>query len=256
MLLKISLGLAILVGLATLYVSHFQVGGKINDLNEELTSTKASLDQSQQSEAKLRTESKNLRTQLDGTIRSLSDATNELSVARAKVEEQQQRAEKASAELTRVTSERNTAQQELSQWRLFEMTPDQIRDNLSRLRSTQRERDVFATENQALTRKVASLDRELRRYTGNEAPEPVLPPGTKGSIVAVDPKYDFVVLDIGGNQGVVQDARMLVARDGKLIGQVKITAVEPNRSIANVLPDWKREDEIMEGDVVVARERM
>jgi hypothetical protein len=37
---------------------------------------------------------------------------------------------------------------------------------------------------------------------------------------------------------------------------VRITEVEPNRSIANVLQDWKRGDEIMEGDKVVARERM
>src|SRR3569623_1938765 len=120
MLLKISLGIAILAGLATLYVSHLQVGGKINDLNEKLTSTQASLDQSQQNETKLRGETKSLRTQLDGTVKALGEATNDLAAARSKVQEQQQRADKASAELTSVTAERNTAQQELSQWRLFE----------------------------------------------------------------------------------------------------------------------------------------
>jgi hypothetical protein len=255
MLLKISLGLAILVGLATLYVSHFQVGGKINDLNEKLASTEQSLKTTQESEAKAKADARNLRSQLENTTKLYGEATNELFAARAKAAEQQQRADNASAELTAVTAERNTAQQELSQWRLFEMTPEQIRNNLARLRNVERERDVFSLENKTLTRTVSNLKRELARYTGNEEPEPVVPSGTKGSIIAVDPKYDFVILDIGGNQGVVPDARMLVSRDGKLIAQVKVTTVEPNRSIANIMPEWKQ-DEPMEGDQVVARERM
>jgi cell shape-determining protein MreC len=66
----------------------------------------------------------------------------------------------------------------------------------------------------------------------------------------VDPKYDFVILDIGAKEGVLPNAKMMVNRDGKLIGKVKITSVEPNRSIANVMPEWKQ-DEIMEGDQVL-----
>ena len=37
MLLKISLGLAILLGLATIFLTHTQLGGKITDLNTQLT---------------------------------------------------------------------------------------------------------------------------------------------------------------------------------------------------------------------------
>jgi cell shape-determining protein MreC len=77
----------------------------------------------------------------------------------------------------------------------------------------------------------------------------VLPAGTKGEIVAVDPKFDFVVLNIGANQGVLPNAKLLVNRNGKLIAKVKITSVEPTRSIANVLSDWKQ-DELSEGDQV------
>jgi len=119
------------------------------------------------------------------------------------------------------------------------------------LRTVERERDVYTTENKTLTKKVANLQRELDRYTGGEERPVDLPPGTRGTVIAVDPKYDFVVLDIGGNQGVLENARMLVNREGKFIGKIKITSVEPNRSIANVLPEWKQEGiEIMEGDQV------
>ena len=130
------------------------------------------------------------------------------------------------------------------------MTPEQIRNNLSTLRSLESQLTVAQTDIETYTRENDRLKRELRRYTGDREQEVILPPGTKGNVVAVDPKYDFVILDIGGNQGVLENAKMLVNRDGKLIGRVQITEVEPNRSIANVLPEWKQ-DEIIEGDQVV-----
>jgi hypothetical protein len=252
MLLKISLGLAILVGLATLYVTHVQVGGKITQLNNDLTSTQGQLTQSQQNEQKLTADNKTLKTQLDTTTKSLADATNNLAQSKALAREQTDRANKASKELLDVTAARNQAQEELAAWRAFEMTPDQIRNNLGRLRVMERQNEVLTTDNTVMNRKVKGLEKELARYRGDVEPDPTLPAGTKGSVVAVDPKYDFVVINLGGNQGMVENAKLLVNRDGKFLGKVKITNVEPDRSIANVLPEWKTPgDEIMEGDQVI-----
>jgi hypothetical protein len=254
MLLKISLGLAILAGLATLYVSHVQVGGKITELNESLTSTQAELQTSRDSESKLRADNKKISTSLEERSRELGEATNALVAIRSVADEQRARADKATADLATTTEQRNEAQQELSQWRLFEMTPEQIRNNLSRLRAVERERDVFTEENKTALRNIARLEARLRRYEGDREVEPELPPGTKGSIVAVDPKYDFVVLNIGGNQGLVENATLLVNRDGKLVGRVRVTQVQPDRAIANVMPEWKQgaDDELMEGDQVIS----
>ena len=250
MLLKISLGLAILLGVATIFLTHTQLGGKINDLTTERDTLKTDLDQTRASESKLKTETKALRTQVDEGTRALGDATNALAQAQSKAQEQQIRADRAATELNTAVAERNTAQQELSQWRLFEMSPEQIRGHLARLRQVERERDVYVTENKGLSRELTRVQGELDRYTGTIEKPVLLPPGTKGNIVAVDPKYDFVILDIGEQQGVLPRAQMLVNRDGKLIGKVQITTVEPNRSVANVLPQWKQ-DEVMEGDQVL-----
>jgi cell shape-determining protein MreC len=114
----------------------------------------------------------------------------------------------------------------------------------------ERERDVYVTENKGLSRELTRVQNELDRYTGAVEKPVQLPPGTKGNVVAVDPKYDFVILDIGEEQGVLPRAKMMINRDGKLIGKVQITSVQPNRSIANVLPEWKQ-DEVMEGDQVL-----
>ena len=116
----------------------------------------------------------------------------------------------------------------------------------------ERQNEVLTTDNTVMNRKVKGLEKELARYRGDVEPDPTLPAGTKGSVVAVDPKYDFVVINLGGNQGMVENAKLLVNRDGKFLGKVKITNVEPDRSIANVLPEWKTPgDEIMEGDQVI-----
>jgi len=250
MLLRIALGLAILAGLAALYVTHVQVGGKITELTTNLTDTQGQLAQTQQAKAEADASLKVTRAQLDTSNQAYSQATNDLAQAFAKVAEQQERADKASANLLDVTGQRNEAQQELSQWRVFGMSVEQIRNQLARLRDAERARDTFATDNQVLAKKLAKTERDLAKFTGNDVAEIVLPAGTKGSIVAVDPKFDFVVLDIGGNQGLVEDAKMLVNRDGKLIGKVRITQVEASRAIANVMPEWKQ-DEIMEGDQVI-----
>ena len=250
MLLKISLGLAILLGVATIFLTHTQLGGKIQTLTTDLESTKTQLTQTQQSESKYRGEAKTLRGQVEETTRVLGEATNALAQAQSKAAEQQTRADRAALELTTVTAERNTAQSELSQWRLFGMTPDQIRNNLARLRQVEREKDVYIADNKTLSQELKRTKNELRRYTGEEEPEVELPAGTKGNVVAVDPKYDFVVIDIGEQQGVLPYAKLLINRGGKLIGKVQITSVDKNRSVANILPEWKQ-DEVMEGDQVL-----
>src|SRR5205085_7792909 len=83
-----------------------------------------------------------------------------------------------------------------------------------------------------------------------EGSDPVVPLGTKGKVVAYDPKYEFVVLDIGSEQGLQENAKMLINRDGKLVTKVNVTHVEKNRAIANIMPEWKQDD-VIEGDVAI-----
>src|SRR5207245_10860873 len=100
-----------------------------------------------------------------------------------------------------------------------------------------------------LARTLNQTKSELDLLTGAK-PTVELPPDLKGKVVAVDPKYEFVVLDIGLDDGVLARGEMLVNRSGKLVARVRILTAESHRSVANVLSDWKQ-GEIMEGDVVL-----
>jgi hypothetical protein len=76
-----------------------------------------------------------------------------------------------------------------------------------------------------------------------------LPANLRGKIVAVDPKWDFVVLNIGDGQGVKEDGELLVSRDGKLVAKVIVRSIQRDSCIANIVPGWKLGD-VIEGDEV------
>jgi hypothetical protein len=249
MLLKISLALAILVGLATLYFT-IPVKQKIDDLTANVASAQAAQKTAEDGQRKANEETKKTKATLETTTKALNEATNFLAGVTAQLTEQKKRADKASTELTTVTEERNEARQQLNVWTAIGLPVEKVREAIDTNRKLETERTALQTENKTLLRRSNELQARLDRYERPEDREVPLPPGTKGKIVAVDPKYDFVVLDIGSNQGLIPDAKMLVNRDGKLIAKVKITRVEPNRAIANVMPEWKQED-IVEGDQVV-----
>ena len=99
-----------------------------------------------------------------------------------------------------------------------------------------------------LQRALTRLQARLAKYEG---PDPTirLRADLRGKILVVDPKWDFVVLNIGQDQGVLEDGELLVSREGKLVAKVVVRSVEKNRCIANVVPGWKL-GEVIEGDEV------
>lgn len=65
----------------------------------------------------------------------------------------------------------------------------------------------------------------------------VMRSGLSGSVLAVDRNWNFVVLDLGDRNGVVNHAEMLVTRGSSMVGKVRITSVEPSQSIADIVPN-------------------
>jgi hypothetical protein len=111
------------------------------------------------------------------------------------------------------------------------------------------ENDALKGENKLLGRTLNQTKTELDLLTG-AIDKVKLPADLKGKVIAVDPKYEFVVLDIGSDDRVLPRGEMLVNRSGKLVARIRILTTEPHRSVANVLSDWKQ-GEIMEGDVAL-----
>jgi hypothetical protein len=76
--------------------------------------------------------------------------------------------------------------------------------------------------------------------------------GVRGTILAVNQAYNFVVLNLGGRHGVEPNAEMLVLRDGTLIGKIRVSTVEPSTAIGDIVTSsLARGVQVQPGDIVV-----
>lgn len=75
------------------------------------------------------------------------------------------------------------------------------------------------------------------------------PPGVSGKVTFVDNTWNFVVLDVGLDAGVVPNGELIVYRGKRFLGKLRVTRADPNDSVAEILPDLK--GNIQVGDAVL-----
>ena len=233
------------------YLAYNDINGKIDNLTNER-------DSAQQS-------SNEFEEKMNDAVAAQSKAESEAETAVAELEQakvtniklgqqltvQRNRAETATANFNQATAELVESRKTSERWRQFEMeygTRDSIKANLATIASVKNERDNFITENSILLSRIEQLSVELSRYTGTSV-KVNLPSDLAGKVTAVDSQYDFVILNVGEDQGVREHGELLVGRSDKLIGRLRVLSVEKNRSIANIMPDYKQ-SEIQTGDSV------
>ncbi len=248
-MLRISLIIAILAGVAALAISQLKVAEKIRSITEERNKFEQDWKTSQEAERKARKEAKDATAAADKMKRELDTTKTDLAAASEKADQQEKRANDLAGRLDRTTQERNDAQTRLAAWQALGQSIDDLKAMMVQNKKLVSENDAVKGENKVLGLKVNQIQSELDLLTGKKI-KVELPPALKGKIIAVDPKYEFVVLDIGLDDGVLARGEMLVNRSGKLVAKVRILTAESHRSVANVLPDWKQ-GEIMEGDIVL-----
>jgi len=141
---------------------------------------------------------------------------------------------------------RDEAQAGLARYRVAGMEPEQIVHAATQIKGL---KDALAVAEA----KIKGLDLKVQRLASIEAGESgtvPLPAGLKARVIASDPKWHFVVLDAGENQGVLKRGELLLSRNGKLVAKARVSRVQNDRSVADLLPGWEFV-EIMEGDLVI-----
>jgi len=251
MLLRIFLAIAILAGIAATVLNFLPVKDKITavmaereDWKNKYTTTDATL-------TKTKGELTKTTKDLESTRDNLAKTQRERDVASAEAASQKKTAQGLDTALKDMTAKWKATDQELSAWSALGINVEQVRATVATNKelvslAALLERDKGLLQNQVLAKEV-----ELKMYRDPDYYVP-LPPELAGKVVAVDPKYDFVVLNVGTRQGALTHGQMLVSRDGKLVAKIRIKEVEPDRCIANVVPGWKLSD-VYEGDSAVTR---
>jgi hypothetical protein len=243
MMLRIFLILAILAGLGSggvaYYQSSVQIPALVQQRDAEKTAKVLEVTAHAATKAKLQKTSAalNLRDQ------ELADSKLEQQKALARADAQGKRADNLQGKLTQMNTDLQNSQGLLAAYQTSGLNPGEV----AKLKNT-----LVAAQ-----RQVASLTEErdtwqhrfLAMQPKDEPDRILMPADLKGSVAVVDPKWNFVVLNIGEKSGVIQDGEMLVSRQGKLVAKVVIKSVQKDECIADLVPGWEF-GEVLEGDVV------
>jgi hypothetical protein len=245
MLIRIGFIIAIVAGLTVAGLNFTQVKEKITTLQTNLKSETEAKTSALGAQAKAEKSEKLVKKELDETKTELADTQTARDKAVTEAETQTKRASKLSEDLVKSKGETSDAQAELATG----IKPDQVKTLIADFKAAKEANGALTEANHDLHLEVASLTNRLAKY---EDPEYTvrLPQTAHGKVLVSDPKWDFVVLDFGAKSGALEGGVLLVNRNGRLVAKVQIRNIQPDRCIANVLPNWKLGD-VTEGDQVI-----
>ena len=249
MLTRISLIIAILAGIGVAALNFTQVKTKIVTLQTNLKTETAAHQEFLGKYTKTKSDLDKTNAVLKATQETLVATTKEKDQFAQEATAQKTRADKLTDDLTKTRGERDDAQRDLASYKATGMTPPEIVVAAKTIKGLQDNLSTSESENKILLQNVKRLKNELAQLRPDPQPVP-LPAKLLGKVVASDPKWQFVVLNVGEDQGVLPYSELLVNRQGKLVVKIKVSTVEKNRCYANVLPGWQL-GEIFEGDQVI-----
>ena len=249
-MMRICLIVALVAGLAVAVLNFVTIREKVTTLVQDRNNERSMKEQAQNDLSNTRNELDKTTAKLTQTEQALSTATTERDAAVAEKDRQIKRANELAENLANTTKDRDDAKAELFRYTITGFTPEQLTTLAKDMKNLNDTIDVLNDEKKILERSYARATNELARYVIPNYHGPPLPAALKGRILVSDPKWDFVVLNVGEDQGVLEYSELLVNRNGVLVGKLRVRTVDKDRSIANLMPGWTRGD-IMEGDEVI-----
>ena len=248
MLIRISLIVAIIAGLAVSGLNFLKVKEKITTIQQQREDERTAKVQAQTELASTKKDLEKTTADLKNTKATLETTTAERDKAVGDLANMTKRADQLAADRDKIRKERDDAQADLAAYVGTGLKPEQILAMNKQFKDLQAALDASQDEKKLLGQKITQLQTRLDRYESPEKPV-YLPASLTGKVLVTDPKWNFVVLNVGLDQGIKEYGELLVNRNGKLVAKVIVRSAQKDRSIANVMPGWQL-GEVMEGDQV------
>lgn len=112
------------------------------------------------------------------------------------------------------------------------------------LAAAQSEKKIMEDQVADYKQKVADMTDAINRSTRG-----LNKPGVSGKVTFVDRTWNFVVLNVGLSDGLVPNGELIVYRGRDFLGKIRVTKVDSNDAVAEILPDIK--GNIQVGDAVL-----
>lgn len=199
--------------------------------------------------SKLTTDLNTTKSERDGLQNDLNQAKTAEDTAKKAADAERQKAIAAAQETNKAKQETDKVRADANDF--FELqklglSPSIIRRINDELPKATNENNTLKIEQRVTMTELLKKSSELNSFL-NPKGAIALPTGLRGKISAVDPKWGFVVLDIGANHGLAANGELTIHRDGKYLARVKVAKVDTDFAVANVMPEFKT-GEIREGD--------
>jgi hypothetical protein len=124
----------------------------------------------------------------------------------------------------------------------------QLEDAKKQLDAAEREKVLLSDKMKVTQEKSTQFETEKKHRPAPGANSP----GIRGTVLAVNQAYNFVVLSLGARHGVEANSEMLVLRGGSFIGRIRISSVEPATAIGDIITSTlARGVQVQPGDTVV-----
>ncbi len=192
--------------------------GEIKELGAKLT--KAAEDIAAAQKAKEDAEGKvaGLTSERDDAKTKASEAEGKLANLENQIAEEKKKAEDATAELAKLKEAVGTA-----------ASPEE-------LKAREQELTTLREEKKMIEDKLASVQANLNKMQGEQdfQRRGITPPGVSGRVVAINTQWNFVVLDVGKSNGVVENGEMTVVRSGRPIAKIRVASVDQRTCVADV----------------------
>jgi len=249
--LRFILLFVILASAGVIALSELKLKPLLEEVRDKEKKTEAELGKEKESAKKVAAELAETKTKRDEIQNDLDQSKKAEDEAKKLADAESKKAQAAAAEVAKAKAETEVVRKEGAEYFVLKdkgLTPTLILAEHEALPKAKEELVTLKQEQRVINVQLTKTSGELNAILNPKGA--VALPSLVGKVSAVDPKWDFVILDIGANHGLLRNGELSISREGRLIARVKAARVETDYAIANVMPGFKK-SEIREGDSVL-----
>jgi len=195
----------------------------------------------------VRTETKDRIANLKGQASQLRNSISEKETALAGFKRIQQKFEDTKAEVAKLATELEAS---FSIDNCEQFLADQKATKEARIERIDELDTLIAAAEKSIEENTAELARQVAREDARQLK--INRAALEAVITGVQQDWGFLVIGAGANQGFTPQNTLLVKRDGRMIGKVRPSSIEPNQTIAEIIfPSLAPGVRLQPGDIVI-----
>ncbi|MDE1171044.1 MAG: hypothetical protein PW734_07540 [Verrucomicrobium sp.] len=228
-MVRILLILAILGGIIT-GVFGFLTNGKKKEAELAREQAETSLSTTKTELTKTSKDLKTVQVSLTDANGKITDLTTKNQGIQAQLKDAQSKAADLETRASAAEEKANAAQAKLSD------TEKQVGAEKAAVAEAKKKADDLEKKRREVEDQLQKANAEASRLKDvmERSKTGTLPPGIMGKIVSVNRNWNFVVLNIGEKDGLVENGELIVSRNKQVIGRVRIVSTEANTAVADI----------------------